>query len=123
MRRDGLWLVAILIFGLVPRLYTLTHTTAASRDCVNFIQLALNLDDPRNGRGETISRSQVLRNAEHPPGYPVALLGMAYLSRGTTELGPDNWMRLGQYVSIVAGSLLCIPVYFLGLNAYRRSTG
>jgi hypothetical protein len=123
MRRDGLWLTAILLFGLVPRLYTLTHTTTASRDCVNFIQLALNLDDPVNGRGETIPRSQVLRNAEHPLGYPVALLGTAYLVRGTTALGQDDWMRVGQYVSIAAGSLLCLPIYFLGRNAFRPRTG
>ena len=123
MRRDCLWLFVILLFGLIPRLYTLAHTTAASRDCVNFIQLALNLDQPRNGRDESIARSQVLRNAEHPPGYPVALLGMAYLVRGTPELGAEDWMRIGQYVSIAAGCLLCVPIYFLGRSAFRRSTG
>jgi hypothetical protein len=123
MRRDAIWLTAILAFGLLPRLYTLAHTTTASRDCVNFIQLALNLDDPRNPRGDCIPRSQVLRNAEHPPGYPAALLGMAYLLHGTAELGPDAWMRVGQWVSIVAGSLLVVPVYFLGRTAFRRNTG
>jgi hypothetical protein len=124
MRHDWIWLIALMIFGLIPRLYTFTHTTVASRDCINFIHLAVNLDDPqRDDNGKPISRSRVLQKAEQPPGYPTALLGMAYLIHGKTTLGAIAWMQVGQLVSIVAGCWLVVPIYLLGVNAFERRTG
>jgi len=128
MRRDWLWLLALMIFGLIPRLYTLEHTTVASRDCVNFIQLGLNLDDSGGKKygdsdNQPFPRIKALRDAEHPPATRWHFSEWLISQRGRRRSGRTLGCKLdNSSVSLLAAGWLC-PSISLGKNSFNRITG
>jgi len=65
-----------------------------------------------SGLGYSFQNHPQLAN---PPFYPI-LIGISWLLTHNLELS-------GQIVSIIAGSLLVIPVFYLGKQMYTRKTG
>ena len=66
----------------------------------------------------------VVRRAEHPPGYPVAVLVVSKVVRAVTDLPlPDAMLRAAQLANALAGVLLVFPTYFLGRLLFGRAAG
>src|SRR5437867_3272348 len=100
----------VLLFAIGLRAWMVTNTTLVSRDCVKFVRDALHLEDPPAGS----SRLDFIKSAEHPPGYPAAILAMSKLVRlHTGGVTVESMALSAQLVSAVAGVLLVIPLYLL----------
>lgn len=113
-----LGLVLLLAIGI--RAWTVPNTTVPSRDVVKFVRDALHLEDPPAFRE---GRLDVIRKAEHPPGYPLAILAMSKLVRKDAANPTVEEMALSaQLVSAIAGVLLIVPLYFLARRIFDRNT-
>ena len=118
-RRSDLVRVGLLMaLALAARSWMLTHTEVASRDSIAFIRYALWLETPPDGT----SRPDVVRTAEHPPGYPLAVLAASAPVRAV--MGSDDpctaMVRSCQVVGVLAGVLLVVPMYFAGRRLLDR---
>jgi hypothetical protein len=109
----------VLLLAVGVRAWTVTNTTLVSRDCVKFVRDALHLEQPPVGS----DRLDFIKSAEHPPGYPAAILAMSKLVRLRTGGVTVETMALSaQLVSAIAGVLLVFPLYFLISRAFDRNT-
>src|SRR5262245_1614831 len=112
-----LGIVLLLATGL--RVWMVANTTLVSRDCVKFVRDALHIEQPP----ADMDRADVIRKAEHPPGYPAAILAMSKVVRlwkgGVTV---ETMALSAQLVSATAGVLLVIPLYLLVRRVFERNT-
>jgi len=116
---DAWRLAIVLLLATGLRAWMVANTTLVSRDCVKFVRDALLLEDPPAGK----DRRDVIKGAEHPPGYPAAILGMSKLLRvGGRTMSVETMALSAQLVSAVAGVLLVFPLYFLTRRVFDRNT-
>src|SRR5262245_20142490 len=112
-----LGIVLLLAIGL--RAWMVSNTTLVSRDCIKFVRDAGLLEDPPAGK----DRRDVIKGAEHPPGYPAAIYGMSKLLRlGGRDLSVETMAQSAQLVSAIAGVLLVVPLYCLTRRVFDRNT-
>jgi Dolichyl-phosphate-mannose-protein mannosyltransferase len=112
------WLpvVLIVLFGAGLRLWMIAHAEVAARDSIGFISYALKLE-----RGPWL---EVVRKAEQPPGYALAVLVVSRPVRWWAGgLTCEAMVLSTQLASLVAGVLLVVPMYRLGKELYDRRTG
>jgi hypothetical protein len=122
-RADGWRLGLILLLAIGLRAYMVANTTLVSRDCVKFVRFALHLERPPPG----LNRIDVVRSAEHPPGYPVAILAVSKAVRPLAgvpsgEATVESMALSAQLVSALAGVLLAVPFYFLTRRVFDANT-
>jgi len=107
----------VLLLAIGLRAWMVANTTLVSRDCVKFVRDALHLEEPPAG----MDRRDVIKNAEHPPGYPAAILAMSKLVRLRGGVTVETMALSAQLVSAVAGVLLVIPLYLLVRRVFHRN--
>jgi len=118
-KADAWRLGVVLALAIGLRTWMVANTTLVSRDCVKFVRDAVLLEEPPAGK----DRRDVIKGAEHPPGYPAAILGMSKLLRlGGRGLTVETMALSAQLVSAVAGVLLVFPLYFLTRRVFDRNT-
>jgi hypothetical protein len=116
--RDGAALLVLLLLAAGLRLWLYCHTEVAARDSIGFIRMAWQLEhrpwkdvlnDPESG--------------QHP-GYPVLVLCASVPVRQFLH-GPESLVmqNSAQLMSVLAGTLLVVPMYFLGRELFNRSVG
>jgi len=115
LRDLGLLLLLLLLAGGV-RFWLIARTEVAARDGIGFVRYALQL--------ESQPWSQVLRDSQQHPGYPILLMLVSWPVRYFSGVTDCVSMQLSaQLTSGLAGLLLVIPMYFLGRELFDRKAG
>jgi Dolichyl-phosphate-mannose-protein mannosyltransferase len=114
--RDLRLLCVLVLLAASVRVWIIFHTEVAARDSIGFIRYALQL--------EQLPWTQVLRESQQHPGYPITMLAVSWpvraLAGGTT---PTSMQLSAQIASALAGILLVLPMYFLGRDLLNPSVG
>lgn len=120
--KDWVRLIILFVLATIPRLWMLTHTAVPSRDTMVFARYALNLDVPPIDHRDTSRRmsnvQEVIRRAEHPPGFPAFALFCYRLMYQTEERSPERIILATQLASILASLLVILPLYSLAKQLY-----
>src|SRR5581483_6204498 len=99
------------------------HTAVPARDSLGYARYALNFSDPNAGRDTDAPRTriEVVRTAEQPPGYPLAVwMAEKTLRRLKPELSTAERSLLATQVATV---LLVVPLYLIGRILFGRNVG
>src|SRR5262245_19529306 len=95
---DWKCLLLLLLFVAALRTFTVANSTMPSRDCSVFVRDALQLESPPG----TLDRIDVVKAAEHPPGYPAAIVAISWIVRllmGVSQPTVDSMALSAQLVS------------------------
>lgn len=124
---DYALLLALAAISIAIHGWLLTHTGLTARDSLGFARYALMLENPAasvNPPDPSLTIVDVIKKAEHPPGYPAAVLGASRLVRMSSGLPLPEAMLLGaQLANALAGVLLVVPTYLLGRMLFGRGVG
>lgn len=123
---DYLRLAVLLAVAIAIHGWLVSHTAVPARDSMGYARLALNLSDPNAGHeGETPrQRIEVIRTAQQPPGYPIAVWTTEKLLRLVTDLSlADRALLATQVANAFAGVLLVVPLYLTGRILFGRNVG
>jgi hypothetical protein len=114
--RDGVPILVLIALSAAIHAWLIRHTEVAARDSIGFIRYAWELEHQ--------PWPEVLRHSHQHPGYPVALLAVSRVLR-TCVAGPQArvYQLSAQLTSVIAGMLLVIPMYLLGILLLNRSAG
>jgi 4-amino-4-deoxy-L-arabinose transferase-like glycosyltransferase len=109
-------LLALLLLAAGLRVWLLSHTEVAARDSIHFIRIAWQLEHE--------PWLHVLKHIEMHPGYPLLILLMSQPVAHFMQ-GPDTVLMQfsAQLVSVLAGTLLVVPTYYLGRELFNRTVG
>jgi hypothetical protein len=115
-------LALLVLIGLAAILHTVivARTAVTARDSMRFARAALNLESPNAAFSDGTTRTaiDVLRDPiefPDPPGYPLAVLAVSKVVRVVIDRPLAEQMMLStQIVSAIAGTMLVVPMYFLG---------
>jgi hypothetical protein len=115
-RRELVALAVLFVVAAGIRVWIFSHTEVASRDSIAFNRIAWQL---RHGD----SWAQTVREAEHHPGYPFLVMLASY-AIDLFYRGPDSigMQYAAQLASCAAGTLLVLPMYFLGRRLFDART-
>jgi 4-amino-4-deoxy-L-arabinose transferase-like glycosyltransferase len=102
---DVVMLAFLVLAGCGIRLYFLQFADVISADGISYISIA---KDFISGRGLSAA-------SHYPPFYPI-LLGLA-------SVPLKDFETAGLAVSIVMGSLICVPIFLLGRDFFNKKTG
>lgn len=123
---SDLWRVGfVMLLVLATRSWIIAHSEIISRDGIGFIRYALQLEEPPDSPtepGTRMTRTDVLRQSFHPPGYSVSILAVSWPVRAFLGDTSDAMRRSAQIASMLASLLLVIPLYFLGKLVFDRQT-
>ncbi|VTS03807.1 ArnT family glycosyltransferase [Tuwongella immobilis] len=107
----------LLVIALLVHGWIIANTEVAARDSIGFIRYAMQFDQPPPDPADPnrqLTRLEIIRRAEHPPGYPLMVWLMSIpvraIAGGPT---PENMVLATQLVSALAGILLILPMYRL----------
>lgn len=117
----GLVLIAVAVHG-----WLLMHTGVTARDSVGFARQALHFENPAIGATAGVPRTvvDVLRESQHPPGYPVAVwIASAGVRAVSAAPLPDQMLLSTQVASVIAAVLLVFPTYWLGRMMFGKFAG
>lgn len=124
---DYLRLGVLLLVATAVHVWLVTHTATTARDGVGFARNAISLQSPhQTATGHDPGRSvlTVIKEAQHPPAYPVAIWLVGKIVRNAGSLShPEAYLLAAQIVSAAAGVLLVVPVYLTGRMLFGRSVG
>lgn len=134
---DYLRLGVLLAVAAAVHGWLVTHTAVTARDGLGFARYAICLQSPFAHAPEVdYSRTQydVVKDQQHPPGYPAAVWLAAKFVRAAhpspADGGPAQathhaqvYLLSAQLVSAAAAVLLVIPVYFTGRMVFGRNAG
>jgi hypothetical protein len=115
--KDYATLAVLLLISGAVHLWLIHHTAVPARDSLGYARIALNLSDPQAGwqGAERRSRIEVIRTAEQPPGYPLAIWCVEKALRGVSGGSlAERALQAAQYANAVAAVLCVIPLYLLG---------
>ena len=118
--------LALLAISFAIHLWLIATTQVTSRDSLGFARAARQFDDPNADRpaGSNRTRLDVLREAEHPPGYPAAVWLMSFPVRAVYHASPaEQFIRSAQVVSLVASLLLALVQFRLGRELFGPAVG
>jgi hypothetical protein len=124
LRLAGVALVALAVHG-----WLIATTAVTARDSLGFARQALSFASPssvpphKDGRAKTTI--DLVRESEHPPGYPLAVwVTHAGLRRALPDVAiPDRALLATQLTNALAAVLLVIPTYLIGRLLFGRNTG
>jgi hypothetical protein len=124
---DYLRLAVLLAAAAAVHLWLVAHTATTARDGIGFARYAINLQSPHQvATGHDPGRDllRVIKEAQHPPGYPAAVFAAAKFVRRFGDLPhPEAYLLAAQLVSAAAGVLLVVPVYLTGRMLFGRFEG
>jgi 4-amino-4-deoxy-L-arabinose transferase-like glycosyltransferase len=111
-------LLVLVLLAAGLRTFTVLNTTVPSRDCIVFVRNGLWLESPPDG----MSRLDVIRNVEHPPGYPSAIIAVSWLVRPFMGgITPESMALSAQLVSAASAILLIFPLFLLTRRLFDRN--
>lgn len=135
--KDRIAIVSLLVLGLAIHGWLFAKTTVNARDGLSFTRLALQLESPKRIATPELQSPtivDVLKKAEQPPGYPLAMLIISKIVRAASpitaepgnhadaQLG-EKMLLSGQIANCTAGVLLTIPMFLLGRLIGGRFVG
>lgn len=123
---DYLRLAALFAVAVAIHVWLVAHTAVPARDSLGYARLALNFADPNKARAteEPRLRIDVIRTAEQPPGYPIAVWVTMKVLKNVTHLpDPDLSLLATQVANAVAAVLLVVPIYLTGRILFGRNVG
>jgi len=124
---DYLRLGVLLLVAAAVHVWLVTHTATTARDGIGFARYAITLQSPhQTATGHDPARTvlSVIKEAEHPPAYPVAIWAVGKVVRNAGGLShPESYLLAAQIVSAAAGVLLVVPTYLTGRMLFGRSVG
>lgn len=126
---DYLRLAAVALVAVAVHGWLLAHTAVTARDSLGFARQALSFASPSSvlphpdGRAKTTV--DLVRESEHPPGYPLAVwVTHAGLRRALPDMAvPDRALLATQLTNALAAVLLVVPTYLIGRMLFGRNTG
>ncbi len=123
---DYVRLLLLLAIASAVHIWLVVHTAVPARDSIGYARLALNLSDPNAGSGteKPRQRIEVVRTAEQPPGYPIAVWATEKVLRFSTDLSlPERALLATQTANGLAAILLVVPLYLIGRILFNRNVG
>jgi hypothetical protein len=116
LRGDVGLLLVLLLAAAGIRTWLITHTEVAARDSIGYIRYAWQLRER--------PWQEVLQTSEAHPGYPLAILAVSPAVRAVVR-GPESivMQRSAQLANALAGTLLVLPMFFLGRELFGRAVG
>jgi hypothetical protein len=130
-RSPDRWRLAFVLgLATLVHVYAVANTTVPSRDAIVFTRYALHLETPggtwKHPDRQLDSTIEVIKENEHPPGYPAAVLLMSKVVRPYFNEAPnaptaESMGLSAQVVSALAGILLAVPGYFLVRRVFDRN--
>jgi hypothetical protein len=134
---DYLLLAALAAVSLGIHLWLVAHTKVTARDSLGFARYALDLQspessDPTHPLDPTRQKLDVIREAQQPPGYPLAIWVTAKFVRKTmvpplpgglfTGLQlAESTLLAAQIANALAALFLVVPTYLIGRMLFGRS--
>jgi hypothetical protein len=124
LRLACLALVAVAVHG-----WLIAHTAVTARDSLGFARLALCFGMPSaappHPDGRPKNMIDHVRDAEHPPGFPLAVwVTHAGLRRALPDMAvPDRALLATQLADAFAAVLLVVPAYLIGRMLFGRNVG
>jgi 4-amino-4-deoxy-L-arabinose transferase-like glycosyltransferase len=122
--------LAVMVWVAGLHAVVIARAEVASRDSIGFIRYALHLETPPpdwhdpDQPGRQLTRAEVIQRAEHPPGYPLAVLVASWPLRAWMGgVHCDSMVLACQLASSIAGVWLVVPIYLLGLWLHGRTVG
>jgi hypothetical protein len=125
-RGDYLRLAVLLAVGAGIHYWLITHTAIPARDSLAYTRIALNFSHPNAAveNGKPRPRIEVIRDAIHPPGYPIAIwMTLKALRKVSDESEAERSLLAAQLVNGIAGTLLVVPMYLIGRILFNRDVG
>jgi hypothetical protein len=118
-------LFILLAVAIAIHAWLVAHTAVPARDSLGYTRVALNLSNPtpdENGRPR--QKIDVIRTAEQPPGYPVAICMVEKVLRSIVNLPvAERSLLAAQLANAMAAVLLVIPMYLTGRILFSRNVG
>ncbi|QEL13824.1 ArnT family glycosyltransferase [Limnoglobus roseus] len=116
---DAGYLLLLLAVSLGLHGWLVSRIQVTARDGIGFARDALKLHHARiipARNGDTrMSVQEVLKSAQQPPGYPLAVLGTWEVVRHVWDADlPAQILKSAQIVSLIAAAFLVFPTYWLG---------
>lgn len=111
---DALRLAVLVLVAVGVHVWIIRTTVVPARDGITFAREAYNFtpEPPRTAL-------DTVREAEHPPGYPLAVLAVSAL----TDRSPAGLLLAAQVANALAGVLLVVPSYLLGRMLFGPNVG
>ena len=127
---DRLRLLGLALLAIAVHAWIVTHTAVTARDGIGFARMALQLENPKLGQPSqevpVAPRSlvDVLREAQHPPGYPIVVWMVSLPVRffSAADL-PEEMLLAARLASAMAGVLIILPTYWLGRMLFNKWAG
>jgi hypothetical protein len=120
-------LAALVAVSVAVHAWLLAHTAVTARDSLGFARYALNLQSPHaTPEGDKPDRTMidVIKEHQHPPGYPLAVWAAAKVVRSVWAAPhADTTLLATQLVNSLAAVLLVVPTYLIGRMLFDRSVG
>lgn len=122
---DYVRLLALLAIAIAVHAWLVSHTAIAARDSTGYSRIALNLSNPSAGQSvEQRQRIDVIRTAEQPPGYPIAIWGVERVLAVCVDMPiADRSLLAAQLANAIAAVLLVVPMYLTGRILFSRNVG
>jgi hypothetical protein len=124
---DYLRLGVLVLVSAAVHIWLVAHTAVPARDSLGYARIALNFSDPNEGAEpdrRPRQRIDVIRDAEQPPGYPLAVWFTEKILRHVTELPlSDRSLLATQVANAFAAVLLVVPLYLTGRILFGRNVG
>lgn len=123
---DKLRLAALLAAAVAVHGWLVATTHVTARDSVGFARNALQLESPKAAGVSNLAELLRNKNGEfpHPPGYPLAVLGVSEAVRPLYAAPlPEQMLLSAQLASALAGVLLVLPTYALGRMLFGKFAG
>jgi len=116
-KKDSCWpIILVVLLALSMRIWVVARSEVAARDSIGFIKYAL--------RYENEPFTTVLREAEQPPAYSIAVLVASWPVRAINGgVTPQNMALSAQIASAFFGTLLVLPMIGLGTELLDRRYG
>ena len=136
---DYVLLAGLVLVSLGIHVWLVSHTKVTARDSIGFARYALRIQSPESSNPEKPAdrrrlKVDVIREAEQPPGYPIAVWVAAKVVRRTmvperpeglwssTQLA-ESTLLATQIANAIAALLLVVPTYLIGRMLFSRSVG
>ncbi|HEY8506594.1 MAG TPA: glycosyltransferase family 39 protein [Gemmataceae bacterium] len=121
-RKGDAWrLSALVLLSVGLHAWVIARTEVTARDSIGFARFALHLEHPPQPPDvpEPMTRLDVVRQARHPPGYPLLVLLVSQPVRAAAGgVSPGSMVLSAQLASALAAVLLVFPMYFLGRRLF-----
>ncbi len=117
-------LLALLLIAIAVHAWLVAHTAITARDSTGYARVALNLSNP-NACSDCDHRQRidVIRTAEQPPGYPIAIWVVEKALRPLGMPLSDRSLLAAQLANAMAAVLLVVPMYLTGRILFSRNVG